>query len=48
MHKAHDINTDGRYYTFISNGKHTTIDIGFNFYDVNIKNWDWRKIEEYD
>jgi hypothetical protein len=44
----YDINTDGRYYTFITNGKPTTIDIGFNFYDINIKNWEWRKIEEYD
>lgn len=44
----YDINTDGRYYTFIVKGKPTTIDIGFNFYDVNVKNWRWRKIEEYD
>ncbi len=43
-----DIATDGRYYTFIIKGKPTTIDIGFNFYDVNAKNWVWRKKTEHD
>jgi hypothetical protein len=28
------------------NGKSITIDIGFNFYDVNAKNWIWRKVDE--
>lgn len=44
----YDIDTDGRLYKFIVNGKPITIDIGFNFYDVNVKNWQWRKITEYD
>ncbi|MDN3580256.1 DUF6438 domain-containing protein [Mucilaginibacter flavus] len=44
----YDIDTDGRYYTFIQNGKPVTIDIGFNFYDINAKNREWRKITEYD
>jgi len=25
-----------------------TIDIGFNFYDINAKNWVWRKADKYD
>jgi hypothetical protein len=44
----YDVDTDGRYYKFIVNGKPVTIDIGFNFYDVNTKNWVWRKAGEYD
>jgi hypothetical protein len=43
-----DIDTDGRFYRFITKGKSVTIDIGFNFYDVNIKNWEWRKAEKYE
>lgn len=44
----YDLNTDGRYYTFMVKGKPLTIDIGFNFYDVNEKIWVWRKATEYD
>lgn len=40
------IQTDGRYYTFIVKGKPITIDIGFNFYDVNAKIWEWKKVEQ--
>ncbi len=43
-----DMDTDGRFYTFVVKGKPITIDIGFNFYDENIKNWEWRKAEEYE
>ena len=44
----YNLNTDGRYYTFMVKGKPLTIDIGFNFYDVNEKIWVWRKATEYD
>jgi len=40
--------TDGRYYTFEKKGKPTTVDIGFNFYDINAKNWQWQKANKYD
>ncbi|HEY2580497.1 MAG TPA: DUF6438 domain-containing protein [Mucilaginibacter sp.] len=45
-----DIDTDGRFFTFAPKGdsKPITIDIGFNFYDVNSKIWQWRKAVEYD
>jgi hypothetical protein len=39
--------TDGRYYSFTLDGKEKTIDIGFNFFDVNSKNWKWEKPDEY-
>ncbi len=42
----YNILTDGRYFTLISNGKPVTIDIGFNFYDVNKGHWKWGKIRE--
>ncbi len=48
INPLYDIDTDGRYFTFNVNGKPLTIDIGFNFYDVNAKNWVWRKADEYD
>lgn len=48
LRSPNDVDTDGRYYTFIQNSKSITIDIGFNFYDINAKNWEWRKITEYD
>jgi hypothetical protein len=48
IHPIYDIETDGRYYTFSVRGKLVTIDIGFNFYDVNAKNWLWRKATKYD
>lgn len=48
IHKSPEFNTDGRYYTFLFEGKPITIDIGFNFYDVNAKNWIWKKANEYD
>jgi len=44
----YSLSTDGRYYKFIVKGKPVTIDIGFNFYDVNAKNWVWRKADKYD
>ena len=48
VQKFHDIDTDGRFYKFEVNKKPIIIDIGFNFYDVNASNWQWRKIIEYD
>lgn len=39
--------TDGRYYSFMLGKKEETIDIGFNFFDVNRKNWKWEKPDEY-
>ena len=44
----YDVPTDGRYYKFTLHGKPVTIDIGFNFYDVNEKIWVWRKATEND
>jgi hypothetical protein len=44
----YDIKTDGRFYTFLVKGKPVTVDIGFNFYDANAKNWQWRKADKYD
>ncbi len=44
----YDIKTDGRFYTFLVKGKPITIDIGINFYNVNAKNWQWRKAGEYE
>ncbi len=41
------INTDGRYYTFTLNGKQETIDLGFNFFDVNNKTLTWQKPDTY-
>src|SRR6185503_3573343 len=40
--------TDGRYFTFLLKRKFVTIDIGFNFYDINNKHWQWRKTTKYD
>ncbi|QEM04547.1 hypothetical protein DIU31_013885 [Mucilaginibacter rubeus] len=42
------ITTDGRFFTFKIKDKSQTIDIGFNFYDVNAQQWKWRKIDDYD
>jgi len=42
-YKTDGIKTDGRYYTFSLNSKTETIDIGFNFFDANSKNWQWQK-----
>lgn len=39
----YDILTDGRYYKILMKGKPITIDIGFNFYDNNVKHWKWEK-----
>ena len=47
-HSFYNIDTDGRYFIFLNNGKPVTIDIGFNFYDVNEKIWMWRKATEND
>ncbi|NHA03860.1 hypothetical protein G7092_08640 [Mucilaginibacter sp. HC2] len=44
--KPHDIDTDGRFYKFEVNKKSIIIDIGFNFLDINEKNWHWQKITE--
>ena len=46
INRLPDIETDGRFYRFTTNGKPVTI--GFNFYDVNLKNWVWQKSNEYD
>jgi len=48
INPLYDIDTDGRYYKFLVKGKPVTIDIGFNFYDINAKNWVWRKADKYD
>ena len=48
LQKVPGIDTDGRFYKFEVNKKLIIIDIGFNFYDVNASNWQWRKINEYD
>jgi hypothetical protein len=48
INPLYDIDTDGRFYTFVVKGKPVTIDIGFNFYDVNAKNWVWGKADKYD
>ncbi|MGN6179641.1 MAG: DUF6438 domain-containing protein [Mucilaginibacter sp.] len=37
------IKTDGRYYSFLLNGKEETIDIGFNFFEENNKILKWVK-----
>lgn len=47
-YKHVEFETDGRFYKFIVKGKPVVIDIGFNFYNVNEHNWQWRKINEYD
>ncbi len=39
------IDTDGRFFRIIKKRKTTTIDIGFNFYDVNAQNWHWKKLQ---
>lgn len=43
--KLHEIATDGRFFIFIPRGKTkpVTIDIGFNFIDINFKNAKWDK-----
>jgi hypothetical protein len=48
INSSYDITTDGRFYIFLVKGKPVTIDIGFNFYDVNAKTWQWRKAGEYE
>jgi hypothetical protein len=42
LYSTCDIETDGRFYRFVTNGKRITIDIGFNFYQVNKKIWERR------
>ncbi|WP_419701923.1 DUF6438 domain-containing protein [Mucilaginibacter sp. NFX135] len=44
IQKRHHIDTDGRFYKLEVNKKPVIIDIGFNFFDINEKNWHWRKI----
>lgn len=39
--KESNIDTDGRYYKFIVNGKPVTVDIGFNYYDLNASKRVW-------
>lgn len=47
--KVKGIKTDGRYFTFDIQGRNTiTIDIGFNFFDINQKFLSFRKRGEYD
>jgi hypothetical protein len=46
--KHMEFETDGRYYKFMINNKPNVVDIGFNFYDVNERHWQWRNINEYD
>ncbi|MEO3406256.1 DUF6438 domain-containing protein [Mucilaginibacter sp. CAU 1740] len=41
------IDTDGRFFKIIKKGKNTTIDLGFNFYDVNAQNWNWKKLQNH-
>jgi hypothetical protein len=48
VQKFKGIVTDGRFYKFEVDKKSVIIDIGFNFYDVNAQNWQWRKITKYD
>ena len=48
INPLYDVETDGRLYKFLVKGKPVTIDIGFNFYDLNKKNWQWRKATKYD
>jgi hypothetical protein len=39
--KEFTIDTDGRYYKFMVNDKPVTVDIGFNFYDLNLAKREW-------
>lgn len=48
INPLYNVETDGRFFKFIVKGKPVIIDIGFNFYDVNTKIWQWRQAGEYD
>jgi hypothetical protein len=39
--------TDGRYYKLTNAHQTVTVDLGFNFYDVNAQNWHWEKLQNY-
>jgi hypothetical protein len=48
INTLYEVDTDGRFFKFLVADKPVTIDIGFNFYDVNAKNWQWRRSNKYD
>jgi len=48
INPLYNVDTDGRFFKFLVKSKPVIIDIGFNFYDVNAKNWQWRKATKFD
>jgi hypothetical protein len=41
------ITTDGRYYRIEGKNSSKTIDIGFNFIELNAEHWNWQKKDKY-